>query len=186
MNTGKTIELPFAVGSDAWIVTGPHDEQLVTCPDCAGTCIVTMRLGNGEEHAIQCGQCCHAYQPEHPGRMKRYGTAFRAKRVSLDTFSGIRDGNYEYRSLEGYCYSTENLFATEAEALAKCESRRPEAERHAEMMMKNHLDCSRKSNAFTVSYYRRKKGELEKELAWVTEKLNAKPLPLPGARGERG
>lgn len=169
----NTITLPFAVGAEAWTVTGPHDEQWVTCPECAGTCVVTMRMGSGDEHRIACGECCHAYVPDHPGLVKRYGSAFRAKRVRLDQFTGIRDGKYEYKDFEGYCYSTENLYATEAEALAECERRRPEAEKHAEMMMKNHLDCSRKSNAFTVSYYRRKKVELEKELAWVTAKLNA-------------
>lgn len=173
------IALPFAVGSTAWIVTGPHDEQLVKCPDCAGTCVVTMKLGCGDEVKIPCGQCCHTFQPPHPGQMKVYGSAFRAKCVYLSKFTGMRvkDGVaiYEYRDQEGYCFSTENLFATEEAALAECERRRPEAERHAEWMMKNHLDCRRKTNAFTVSYYRREKEELEKKLAFVNEKLNAKP-----------
>ena len=57
-----TITLPFELGVTVWHPSNGHNETWVTCPECMGSKVVTLTLGNGEQYQLGCAACGPGYE----------------------------------------------------------------------------------------------------------------------------
>ena len=166
-----SLEIPFAIGQQVWWVGNACREEWITCPECAGTRVITMILGNGEQVSLDCENCTHGYEPA-TGQVERtyYEHApmsFIPGRVSVDG-DEIR---YSESGPDSTGYSSSyarDLFATKEECQVRCDALNAEKTREREDQSRQILLQSRKKMAWSVSYWREQVTRLRKELA-VTE-----------------
>ncbi len=169
-----SLEIPFAIGQQVWWIGNGHREQLVTCPECAGTKAITMILGNGEQVSLYCENCRLGYDPP-TGQVKRTyyehsPTRFTPLRVGVDG-SEIR---YSESGPDSTCYSSayaKDLFATQEECQVRCdvlnaEKTQEETDRAWQVLLQN-----RKKMASSVGYWSQMVGRLRKELAATEARL---------------
>ncbi len=167
--TAGTVAIPFAIGSEVWWVGPAWRETYETCPDCAGTCYVTMTLGNGDVETIPCGLCSLGYDPPS-GRVKRtvcgYApTRFLCARVRID---GDR---VSYMNDSHYVPDVEDLFADEAACAAACEVKRAAAQAERDAQWIRNRASKRRDLAWSVSYWRSQRTKLREELQRIEDKL---------------
>jgi hypothetical protein len=168
------IEIPYAIGSDLWWVGYGGREDWVTCPECAGTKVVRLTLGNGEQYEIDCRACSVGYDPPS-GVVKHHvyehrPTPFHARRVEIwgNSF------RYGEESPESGCWrpvEVGDLYESREECAARCEALNQErAAQEATRQIQN-LASKRRDLAWSVHYWRGQKRRLERELASVNGRL---------------
>ena len=68
--TTASLPIPFAIGEEVWWVGPGWKQEMITCPECAGTRALTLILGNGESVSLACDNCSLGYDPPR-GVVKR-------------------------------------------------------------------------------------------------------------------
>lgn len=176
--TTPSIEVPFAIGETVWHAGAKYRDEYPVCPDCAGTKTVTVRLGNGDEHAIPCGCCGGGTYEGAKGYIKHTLCVYEPTQLTLARVTGFDKGNAEYTDMpEGVsCYNIYNsstLFRDKAECEAACEKLRAKAQADSDALDLERRKGKRKDAALSVSYWRKQAAQLRKELANVERRLNA-------------
>ena len=85
----------FAIGDQVWWARFQSQERWEPCPDCCGSKVLTVSMGDGSQHVIACSLCAVAYDP--PRGVIRVDTT--APDVLLVTLDGRCEspGHVEYR-----------------------------------------------------------------------------------------
>lgn len=177
-----TLSIPFAIGETVWYAGAKYREEYPVCPDCAGTKFVVMRLGNGDEHSIECGCCGGGTYDGARGYMKRTLCVYEPTEIKLARVTGFDKGNVEYTDApeESSCYQTYNssaMFRDKAECQAACDVLREKAQAEKDAQDLYIRKSKRKDAAFSVSYWRSQAARLRKELDGVERRLNAAKPP---------
>jgi hypothetical protein len=170
----------FKVGDFVYIARAATKETYVMCPDCLGSGVLQVILGDKSIVQIECSACELGYHGSL-GKILSYAYEATAERHALQGVEEHVTPNesktlYHYNGTDTcyYMVSEENVFATGEEALLravdlKAEHDADEAKRLA------YKTKPKKSWAWNVAYYRRGIREAEKEIARLRSKLAAAP-----------
>ena len=55
--SNPSVSIPFAIGEAVWWVGSGYAKETVECPECCGSTVVTVTLGNGERLVVACEGC---------------------------------------------------------------------------------------------------------------------------------
>lgn len=107
----------FNVDDCVWVARTSGKQRDVVCPDCAGTCALTVILGDGSQVSIECETCRFGYHGPQ-GVTSTYDTYADVRcsvvsRVSTDS----NGSNYSFSDLG--CEDDCNVFATREDAMAR-------------------------------------------------------------------
>ncbi len=171
-----TISMPFAIGETVWHVGGHYRDEYPVCPDCAGTKFVTMVLGNGTTHTLDCA-CCGGYNPP-TGRMKVSRFVYEPEEITLARVTGFDKGDVEYTNApEGAsCYNifnSSNMFRDKAACEAVCEKKRIEKDAAEEKNALARAKSRGRSMAYSVSYWRSQAARHKQDWEDAERRLNA-------------
>lgn len=174
MATNDTIALPFAIGVQIWHAGTEPREGWVMCPECAGTKVVTLTLGNGEQHSLDCANCSAGMDPPR-GKVctQRYDFSpvpFIPARVRVDG----DEFSYSESGPDAGCYSSidsKNLFARREDCVVACARLSAEHKQQlAEYEIRN-LAGRRRNLAWSVHYWGSQVKRLERDLVVARERL---------------
>lgn len=170
-----SISIPFPLGVSLWWTSGPHRDQWVECPECCGTKVIEVVLGNGERYSLDC-RCCQSGYDDPRGAIKC--TVFEYRPVPFLPLSIQMHGSevsYSESPPDSNCYSsvsTTNLFATKEECQAKCEQMNAEhAKAEAESIVYRR-GRARKDLAWSAHYWGSQVRQLEKDLTTARARLS--------------
>ncbi|MCP3657452.1 MAG: hypothetical protein GY766_21600 [Herbaspirillum sp.] len=156
------LEIPYEVGSKIWTPGGGMAEVRVECPECCGTKVVTMELGNGERHSLDC-RCCQAGYESPRGWV--WQRTFESDPVEVEltdieisAYSGIR-----YLAA-GAWVDLDMLFESKADCETRCAELRAERQANEDRIIFNNLKSKRRDCAWSVHYWRRRVKDLERDL----------------------
>lgn len=166
--------IPYPLGVSLWYTGGPHREEWVECPECCGTKVIELVLGNGQRFSLDC-RCCQSGYEDPRGVIKR--TAFEYRPVPFLPLRVTIFGSevsYSESPPEASCYSSvdsKHLFTSKEECQAKCEAMNAEhAAAEAEAIV-HRRGRARKDLAWSAHYWGSQVRQLEKELAKARERL---------------
>ena len=170
-----SIPIPFAVGEHLWWTGRGSYEKQITCPECVGTKVVTMILGNGDTHALQCACCTRGCGPAL-GTITRHvrehtPTAFTPARVILG-HSGIC---YSESPPEAMAYSyteAKDLYRDRDECQAACEAKVSDWRTQEQIDIKNMSSRAKKDLTWSVHYWSRMVKDREREAEAARRQLN--------------
>lgn len=173
--SGAVIAIPFAIGAEVWWTGHSAHEVAETCPECAGTRVLTLLKGSGERVSIDCNYCQVGYLPP-TGTVRRTIDEYRPTPfVCTRVTQWCEDGVYYSESREGTtCYTNVpafDLYATREECEAACAAKTAaaaEQRRHAEEAQ---LESKRRSLAHSTHYWKRLAERLEREAAIARARL---------------
>lgn len=156
------------IGDKVWTARLKHMEFSVTCPDCLGTKAMTALLENGEKHSLRCGTCYPGGYEGSRGYITRtqYQPAAREQQIEgMD----IGPGKTTYKF---YDWSCEQVYDTEAEAVAACEAIRKEQEdRDHERFVWKKQDAKR-TWWWECGYHRQQIKDAKRTIAYAEARLN--------------
>ena len=166
-----TIELPFPLGTWVWAISPESRREKVTCPDCAGKRVLTLTLGNGDEHVMQCENCRSGYD-NATGYINVYVFEHRPEKFQCEALYSVdHEGRTRYQYL-GRVMDSTDLYVDYDVCAEAC--RLKNIILHAEQDSRHLaiLESKRKSLAFSVSYWRKKVKDLERDLERARQRLN--------------
>lgn len=185
-----SIQIPYAVGSKAWLATIRQDAEYVPCHACAGTLKHTVTLGNGHTEVVWCDDCGAARRFDYDfdmgsgellGKSRVYRIRAEVTQVTLDEVEVRGDEvNYKAHGPDAhthYIYKCEALFATEAEARAHCdEVLVPEAQRREDERLASEVSPGRRTHrskeaARKAAFWHRNRAEQVERLARIDARL---------------
>jgi len=117
------------VGDEVWCaVHEPSRQVKLPCPVCFGKLQVTLVLGNDDEIVLPCNYCSKGYS-DPVGFTVEYEdvtSAVQIRVTSVTTTQTLTGTSYEYRAYRqgwesGWTLDPENIFETEAEAVARAQ-----------------------------------------------------------------
>lgn len=188
-----SLPIPFALGETVWRATFGTVAREVECPECAGTCALTLVKGNGETVSLECNNCQSGYDAPR-GWVK--AESFEAKVEPFTcrriTSYGENDIHYSESSPGAACYSScdaKYLFRDRAEAQALAEKMAAEHLVERERCAVANLASRRRSLSHSTHYWKSQVTRLEHELETararlaVCPKKKREPAPAPVADG---
>src|SRR5690606_17756102 len=141
-----------------------------TCPECAGTKVLTLIKGNGERVDLDCSNCSPGFDPpsgQVPRTIYEHSpTPFTPRRVDM---SG---GEFTYSSAspDDNCYSmryAKDLYRTREECEAACVKLNEERTAHDERQALINLQHKRRSLSHSATYWTQQAAKLRKDLERV-------------------
>lgn len=174
MSEGKPcVEIPFAVGSQVWWVGPQYREERITCPECSGERTITLTLGNGSPHVLDCAWCSRGCNPPS-GTIARTVCGYEPIEVILKRvmFSG-EEPYYVVDAGRGSTAQPEDLFVSYAECVAACETKRAKFQDDHDKRELAQLLSKRRDLAWSVSYWRNERKKRLDELARIEATLDA-------------
>lgn len=167
----STIEVPFAEGQEVWWVGNESEEVQVKCPECLGTKVITMVQATGQEFKLACA-CCGTGYEEPRGYIRSWRWGFTPTPKALGPLTSVdshgMDGGTRYRYGP---FSSEDIFATEAECLTACESRNAERTKHQADQALANLASKRRGMTWSVHYWQGQRARLRIDLERIEERL---------------
>jgi hypothetical protein len=169
--TGE-VKIPFPIGSEVWAIGPMSHEETITCTECAGAKFVTLVLGSGARHTLACEVCKIGYSnPTGVNRVRVFEfipkTFICEALYSLDHYGAAR---YKYL---GNVVDAADLFATYEECLLACQVRNVKLKEEEDRRTVANIASKRANLAFSVSYWRKKVKELERDLSAARVRLEA-------------
>jgi hypothetical protein len=169
-----SIEIPFAIGSQAWWSGPDYKTEYVTCDECGGSRRVIVLRHDGEQLSLKCHHCGPGYQ-DPMGSVKRTLPGFGPRlvtptRVEMDT----RDGKqrFRYYTDDGTgIIDDDRLHATREACQAQCDELTAEAKEGERRRELAQLTSNRDHLAFSVPYLRRELAEKRREVERLEEQL---------------
>lgn len=172
----------FSIGDTVYIGKYTRVTSQVPCPDCAGQRFLTVTLGNGDQHTIECACCLErrSWGADYPRgwvehvELSATTTEATISGVSVTT-RGIEYETSAGRAVhEGYDpdwggYPTAR--ATTEEAVADAEAGRIEAE-ESENRRKFSKDKEGKTWSWHVTYHRQCLKRAQEQIEYHTGRLN--------------
>lgn len=185
-----SIQIPYAVGTKAWLASIRQDAEYVPCHACAGTLKHTVTLGNGHTEVVWCSDCGadrrYDYEfaldrREVVGKSRVYRIRAEVAEVTLDDVE-VRGAEVNYKtrgpdSHTHYIYKCDGLFPTEAEARAYCDAVLvPEAQKREDERLASEVSPCRRSMraeraAQKAAFWRRHRAEQVERLARIDARL---------------
>lgn len=170
-----SIPIPFPLGVPLWWANGPHREEWIECPECCGTKVIEVVLGNGERYSLDCRCCQSGYEPPR-GQIKRLifeyrPTLFVPHRVQVYG----EDVSYSESPPDALSYTSvrsEHLFTTQEECQAKCDAMNAEHAAHASDHLIRSRKRAREDLAWSAHYWGSQVRQLRKDLELAEARLN--------------
>jgi hypothetical protein len=163
-----SIETKFAEGETCWWVGPDYKRKIVTCPECAGTKETTVILGNGEEYAIDCDRCAPGFEPAR-GTVECTVRHYEPQKITLGPVE-ITHYHGEPRVRYGNVDESK-LFVHPSDCQKLCDEMNVELAEQDERMWDHARKEARRKQAFSVSYWRRQKRDLLKDLKRIDARL---------------
>ncbi len=166
-----TIEVPFAEGQEVWWVGNESEKIRLQCPECLGTKIIRMVQATGQEFELACAYCAPGFD-EPRGYISKWRWGFTptprtlGPLTSVDSYGANGETRYRYGPL-----SSEDIFPTEAECLAACESRNAERVKQQEEQALANLASKRRDLTWSVHYWQGQRARLRKDLERIEIRL---------------
>lgn len=166
------IDVPFSIGDVLWAAGHTPHQIEVPCPICYGQLAIVIILGNGDRVGVNCDGCGHGYDGPR-GAVGEWVYDPRAIEFEIEAVDAMHMGRWSVRSTTGATSYYEELFKTEAEALAKA---RENAERQLETNMASRCRVrgGAKKAGWTARYHLGQIQDLERQLAWHRSKVEMK------------
>ena len=196
--TAKPISIPgvYDVGAEAWMAEHEQRQEQVTCPVCFGKLCVHIILGDDTDVEVKCDFCASGYEPPR-GTVGTYRREAKATRIEIEERRLEECANglaVEYRfnvsrGEHGSSYRVakqDDLFDTEAEAMAEAEHRKTtyEAEEFERFLRRKNDGQTDRTYSWGVGYHRNQAKDARRqaeyhEKAVVVCKERAKPRKEP-------
>lgn len=119
----------FIIGQAVWLAQFESTEKHVTCADCGGTKHLRVILFDGTSHTIECEGCTRGWRGP-----VGYNTVHHREAVAVPArITGVElDGDgITYKTDRQWYVAEANVFATEAEALARAAEKAERPPRHS-------------------------------------------------------
>lgn len=165
-----TIAIPFAIGEELWHAAPDPAAQWEVCDTCFGKLKITMVLGNGEEHTLDCAACTLGYgQPS--GRIQTHRIRYAPKEFIPTKVSMSGDEFHYYRDESGQFAYAKDLIRDRAECQVMCDelNEKHAAEEHGRTV--HNRTSKRRDMAWSVGYWRGQLRKAEDESARLRERL---------------
>jgi len=167
-----SIEIPFNIGEQIWWVGNGYREEWITCPECAGTKVLTLIQGNGEKVSLDCACCSLGYEPP-TGTIKRTFYQYEPTPFICQTVEMGFGGDFRYTDVIGQSHEVKgNLFRTKEECQEQCDKLNLEKEKDEERRLLNNTQSKRRDMAWSVHYWGQMVSKLKKELEAAQARLN--------------
>jgi len=164
------MDTPFEIGQTYWAPRQHPELITLPCPACKGSCVVTIIYGD-EHVSVDCEACGLGYQGSQ-GIIKEYDLTPNAEPFTIDGVDSLYNGKWTVRSTTGATSDFNDLYKTEAEALAVSAVKCAEQE-ESNMRSRMHKKNSTKRSTWTVSYHKKCISDLERQITWHTSRINA-------------
>lgn len=169
MNT-PSIPIPFAIGEKLWHAAPDPDARWEVCDTCFGKLKITMILGNGEEHTLDCAACTIGYgQPS--GRIQTHRIRYTPKEF-VPTKVSMSGNEFHYsRDESGQFAYASTLTREKSECQVMCDelNAKHAAEEHGRVV--HNRKSKRRDMAWSVGYWRGQLRKAEAEVERLREHL---------------
>lgn len=165
-----TLNLPHPLFEPRWVVETCREAKRITCPLCKGARYLTVTIPNEPDFTLECEYCKGGwsgpmgYEESYPE--KAYVAERTFERIEVNACGAIK------YSAEGCAYTPEQVYASkeEAERAAAKENLRIQAleEEHRT----GRLGYHKGQVSSSLSYYYKRRRELQRNLQWVEKKLH--------------
>lgn len=163
----------FKVGDQLyWAVYKAVEQKTIPCPVCYGERKVTLRLGNGDAVELPCEYCRKGYDDPR-GVVAEYVEVCEARPVTVtlvrseETASGIERGYHVwYDGTDSWCPPEDDLFRTEAKALARAKEKAEQARKERERKTEYLKEKANRSFAWNAGYHLRAAKKARGEAEW--------------------
>ena len=159
----------FNIGDTVWLATFQTEEKNLTCPDCAGNGCLTIIMGDGDQHSIQCDTCKRGFEAP-TGKVSYYEKTARS-RVCLVTGVRQESGGFRYDLAPSYWADDTTVFASEDEAV-QAAALMATIDNAEEIAKKTRKHEQNRSWAWNAHYHRRQLKEAQRQLEYHTAMLN--------------
>lgn len=146
------MESKFKIGDHVWLARYGAEESRVTCPVCFGHRAVTLILGNGDECRLPCDYCGKGYEGPR-GYVTERTMVQRAEPGTVESVT-VSSAAVEYHGDHWYGDAA-NVFATEAEALARSAALAAEAQADEQRRVDYGKHDAKKTFAWNAGYHMR-------------------------------
>lgn len=168
-----SIEIPFAIGTILWWTGNGYHSKTITCPECCGTKLVKLTLGNGEQYEIDCGGCWVGCDPPR-GFIEINYTKYEPRHFECVSVEAAGADGFRYRDHFGNSVKVADLFTDENACAAECVRMNERHEIYSlDGQIRNRSESARKKCAWSVHYWRRQRADLVKQIARIDERLRA-------------
>ena len=155
------------IGDSVWTARLKYREFNETCPDCLGKKTVTLLLENGEKHFLECHTCNPGgYQPSRGYVVKSQDQPIAQQSVIMSMEISSEKTTYRFHD-----WSCDQVFDTEAEAVAYAEKIRAEREEEAHQRFVWKKEDSRRTWAWECSYHRMQIKNAKRDIAYAEARL---------------
>lgn len=175
------MNIKFKVGDKVWAATCGIKDISVPCPVCYGKLKISVILGNGDTHSIDCDFCGGRSYEGAKGYCIQ-NEWFAAPEQFLITGMDI-DDKITYKSRISNCswrnFEEEDVFATKEEAEIRCQ----ELVKQKNESEQKHFESKEKADktySWHVGYHKREVKRLQEQLAYHLAKI-----PLMQAKSEK-
>lgn len=165
----------FPVGSTAWWAHCGQREVTRPCPICFGKRRVTVILGNDEMISTPCDYCRKGFDGP-TGTETEFEWVASPELFFINSVQTECDDSKtsaRYRDARGYCVDDADLFATRAEAEARCDVRIAENAEHERQRRECRKEHAKKSFSWHVGYHRKEVLRATRDLAWHSARVVA-------------
>jgi hypothetical protein len=178
----------YRPGDTIWHASfNPHRDKRVPCPVCYGKGSVVLILGNNDQVTIECDYCGKGSQTGPRG----YDTVYEATAIAVERrITEVRvkvttEGEKREYLSANWALAPEDIFTTEAEALARAQEKAAAAE--AEEVRRGGVswEYDAKSYAWKAGYHLRQIERSRRDMAYAERMISvckAKATPKTLAR----
>ena len=156
------------IGDKVWVARLKHKEFTVTCPDCLGTKACTVVLENGERHSLNCGTCYPGGYDNSIGYIKK--TQYQPTSEQMEIVG--MESSREKTTYRFYQWSCEEVFETEAEAVAAADKIRIEAEEDDYKRFAWKKENAKRTWWWECGYRRKQIKDAKQTIAYAEARLN--------------
>jgi hypothetical protein len=173
-----SIPIPFAIGEELWWVGRGWREITETCPECAGTLVLTLIKGNGEQQSLDCNYCASGYEPPR-GWVKRIVYERKPQAVKPTAVAMGRDpGQFRYTWFDE-TIDASDLYRDRDACAARCDEMNAEHAKEQARLVVANRESKRRNLAFSSHYWSRMVKDLERDLAAARARLVVCKKPVP-------
>lgn len=164
------IEIPYALGTKLWWHGTGQRRETMTCPECVGTLVVTIVLGNGETYGTNC-RCCQSGIDPPRGIIDVDFIHHEPQEFVCKAVAAAREG-FDYFNEAGSCVNVSELDETFEACEARCrELNETYASVTLEQRLHNRRRKAREDLAWSAHYWRGQRAKHVKDIAQIDERL---------------
>jgi len=153
------------IGDKVWMARWGQREERIVCPVCYGRLAVVLTLGNGDNVALACDFCGHGLEPPC-GTIPDWHDNPEAELIEI-TSRNMRDDNgtekWSYHFKVHFCVDSEDLFDSEADAMAYAVEKTAEQTESNWRRMETRKNGGYRSYAWNAGYHMREAADHRKQ-----------------------